>query len=690
MRKSVASLLLLVSALCLGCGAKDSSTSGAATPGQTAVSAKDSDKTSRAGDESVKTSTAHQAQRVKASRPTTVTITDSGVDRQPGGKARGPVTVVLSKHNAVTLSGGTIFQTSNGLQFKTTQLYAAVASPSLVRGPYDALITKLPDGKYAFTVEVEAIETGPASLLTKGTDLVPKRLPYAFVTAYASSDFTEGMNSHAAKDTLGQPNGSGEVKTHGAEPAVEQPATPGPRERPPTMTELVRGLKASDWPPKEYGYLIGRDGFHFALVRQRGEQCKLIVNEQELPDTFDDIKHVRFSGNGQHVCYFAKHDNHWHFMIDRAAKDHEDIPSSPQPTWKPDWDSNWSPSRPLWVDQHGDHWVYACDYRAIIKDGQTIARGNLALREVIATPDCSHVAYAGEVIHTNPAMWDDTRGGTFVDGKQWSRNVADLFVVSADSSRIAAVVQKSDPYKGRLGYFVIIDGLPQELYLEISDFVLSPDGKRYAYYARSSNNRVVVLDGTERVVASGRDEESVRHLVFTGDSKHLMAVRVTRPRAYWYDHEVLRDDVSVGKFRLTNMDLRSRGTGRDWSKSQIAFSDDGQQFLYTVGNKPIVMNNDRKLLSLEGKSSVTVLEFLGSHSIVVTRDVSTGKSVVWVDGAIGREFDDIVYPSEQPLVSKLKQGTLNVVYPSNRPFDGKLRYFARDGQVLYAVEEDLN
>jgi hypothetical protein len=114
--------------------------------------------------------------------------------RNPGGTALGYVTLVLNAPNAVTLSGGTVFQASNGLQFKTTQLFAAVASAALVRDQYDVLITPGANGTWLFTVQVQAVAIGGSYNVPKDTLVLPLTQPGSLITAYASSDFTGGAD----------------------------------------------------------------------------------------------------------------------------------------------------------------------------------------------------------------------------------------------------------------------------------------------------------------------------------------------------------------------------------------------------------------------------------------------------------------------------------------------------------------
>lgn len=118
-------------------------------------------------------------------------LSNWGVTRQPGSNAIGPVAVVLSDNTSVTIGRGVTFQ-ANGKEFVTTSVFTAKTDEELINNSTDRLLTQLSDGNWAFTIEVEAVETGAASRLPKNTLILPLAQPTNFVTSYVSSDFTGG------------------------------------------------------------------------------------------------------------------------------------------------------------------------------------------------------------------------------------------------------------------------------------------------------------------------------------------------------------------------------------------------------------------------------------------------------------------------------------------------------------------
>lgn len=123
------------------------------------------------------------------------------LDRKLGTKARGEVTIILSAPTAVSINEGMYFEAS-GHQYVTTQLFTAVAYEELVNDQFDRLIVQLADGNYAFTIEVEAVEVGAASWLAKDTLIVPSVYPTNFVTAFVTSDFTQGDDAETNDEIL--------------------------------------------------------------------------------------------------------------------------------------------------------------------------------------------------------------------------------------------------------------------------------------------------------------------------------------------------------------------------------------------------------------------------------------------------------------------------------------------------------
>jgi hypothetical protein len=115
------------------------------------------------------------------------------VVRKEGALATGEVAVVRDNNLTLTLSLGHRF-TADGLGYVTTDVYTAKAEESQVTGDTDRLITLLSDGNYVFTVPVVAEEEGLAYELKRETLVIPDVLPTGYVTSYASSDITGGLD----------------------------------------------------------------------------------------------------------------------------------------------------------------------------------------------------------------------------------------------------------------------------------------------------------------------------------------------------------------------------------------------------------------------------------------------------------------------------------------------------------------
>ena len=114
------------------------------------------------------------------------------VSRKAGQFASGEVTVVLSDDVTVTIAQGSVWS-ARGKQFVTTRVYTAKAEASLVSSASDRLLTKLSDGNWAFTIEVQAVAEGEAYTVPRDTLVVPTVVPPNYVTSFATSDFKPGF-----------------------------------------------------------------------------------------------------------------------------------------------------------------------------------------------------------------------------------------------------------------------------------------------------------------------------------------------------------------------------------------------------------------------------------------------------------------------------------------------------------------
>ena len=123
------------------------------------------------------------------------------ITRQAATSAKGSVTIHLSENLAVTIPEGSVFE-ADGQQFTADASYAARTDSANVLVPTDRLLTQVAANLYAFSIEVTAVTAGSDALLTKDTQLVPLTPPAAFVTSFASADFTDGLAEDTNQDLI--------------------------------------------------------------------------------------------------------------------------------------------------------------------------------------------------------------------------------------------------------------------------------------------------------------------------------------------------------------------------------------------------------------------------------------------------------------------------------------------------------
>lgn len=123
------------------------------------------------------------------------------LDRKAGTLARGTIAIILSDDITVTFGRGSIFE-ARGLQYTTTEVYTAKAQAAQINTTTDRLITATADGRFMFTLEVEAVAEGANYNLDKGTLIVPSSPPPTYVTSYATIDFTSGIAAETNTEVL--------------------------------------------------------------------------------------------------------------------------------------------------------------------------------------------------------------------------------------------------------------------------------------------------------------------------------------------------------------------------------------------------------------------------------------------------------------------------------------------------------
>lgn len=123
------------------------------------------------------------------------------VDRKTGQYSTGSVTIVVSALSTVTVENGALF-VAEGKQYRSNASYVARTTSASSQSDTDRVLTPLGDGTYAFTISVTAVEIGSASKLTKNTLLVPSASIVNFVKAYATADFSDGVDTETNAELL--------------------------------------------------------------------------------------------------------------------------------------------------------------------------------------------------------------------------------------------------------------------------------------------------------------------------------------------------------------------------------------------------------------------------------------------------------------------------------------------------------
>jgi len=121
-------------------------------------------------------------------------LSNWGITREAGQAATGSITIIVDTLATATVSNGAIFE-ADGKEFAANASYVARTSTSSVTSETDRVLSPVGDGTYSFTVEVTAVADGSASMINKDTLAVPQVQISNFVKAFATSDFTGGIDA---------------------------------------------------------------------------------------------------------------------------------------------------------------------------------------------------------------------------------------------------------------------------------------------------------------------------------------------------------------------------------------------------------------------------------------------------------------------------------------------------------------
>ena len=121
------------------------------------------------------------------------------ITRLSGQPARGNVVIVLSTQATTVVPEGAEFE-GNGLTYQATQTFISVETTP--ENATERLMTERSDGTYAFTITVEAVETGEQYNVKQGTRLAWTQPSTLYVDSFAEADFAGGEDTETNAQLL--------------------------------------------------------------------------------------------------------------------------------------------------------------------------------------------------------------------------------------------------------------------------------------------------------------------------------------------------------------------------------------------------------------------------------------------------------------------------------------------------------
>ncbi len=123
------------------------------------------------------------------------------LERNPGSAATGQITIVIQNLLTTQIVQNTVF-TANGLDYTNSQTYVGVTTQAAVVSDQQRLIVRRSDGLYAFTIPVTATTIGTTSNIKRGTGFTVSPSPAGIIDAFATSDFTGGVDAQSNADLV--------------------------------------------------------------------------------------------------------------------------------------------------------------------------------------------------------------------------------------------------------------------------------------------------------------------------------------------------------------------------------------------------------------------------------------------------------------------------------------------------------
>lgn len=130
-------------------------------------------------------------------------LSNWGVTRRVGTKAIGSITIELSQARSINIPINFSFE-SNSKRYLATKTFTSRPITSQISLDTDRLLQLLSNGNWAFTIEVEAEDSGASYRLNAGDSIAPVRSITNYVTSYVTSNFTDGVGAETNAELLQQ------------------------------------------------------------------------------------------------------------------------------------------------------------------------------------------------------------------------------------------------------------------------------------------------------------------------------------------------------------------------------------------------------------------------------------------------------------------------------------------------------